>query len=406
VIFPYKILEMFFYSKLSRVDKVRMISSEINKKFKFNHLSVNKLVSIIKYYGYDISGLEFNTLFDVFSLLRSKKITKFNNSILEINSEKITGEAWLLLYEIFCFNGIYYNGLPFRDKAKTYYSNIKDHASIGVVLEDGLVTVKQNQIFQSLIKGKDSNTRDKINAYLAISSGELKYSVSNIPNFDPFFFKLINNKSIAIVGPSASNKNDANEIDSFDVVVRLNYTEQGKGCDRLHKGEKVDISYFNGEQVKSLGFNNGIFILDELKYSCFKGSRAFSNFIKIGSKASHREMTNFNNLLFHGTYNLIPLAVMDLLLYSPFKIKIFHSDLMLTKERHQGYYSYDLLDRSQSEVNSKFRLSTITHDPIAQYKLLKTLYDQNKIYGDGVFNGVMSMGEVSYSKELQEKYNL
>lgn len=174
----------------------------------------------------------------------------------------------------------------------------------------------------------------------------------------------------------------------------------------MYKGEKVDISYFNGEQSNYLLNDDNIHVLASLKYSCFKGNKLFPFIKKSGCVANYRELINPSTFLFHGTYNLIPLVVMDLLLHNPSKVKIFHADLMLTRERYDKYYSHDLSKRNQDEISSKFRLSTITHDPVSQYRLLKSLYDKGKICGDDAFSRVMSLGEVSYSKELQDKYSV
>ena len=46
------------------------------------------------------------------------------------------------------------------------------------------------------------------------------------------FKKLIHKKNIAVVGPVDSKEKNAEEIDSFDIVVRLDYSYPLKGCDK------------------------------------------------------------------------------------------------------------------------------------------------------------------------------
>ena len=57
------------------------------------------------------------------------------------------------------------------------------------------------------------------------------------------FKKLIEGKTIAIVGPAPSNEQTGNEIDSFDIVIRINYRGKDKLGDIKEFLSRTDISY-------------------------------------------------------------------------------------------------------------------------------------------------------------------
>jgi len=56
---------------------------------------------------------------------------------------------------------------------------------------------------------------------------------------------MLHNKSIAIVGPAQSNDMLKDEIDSYDIVIRLNYRGGNKMPPEIEFGSKVNISYYN-----------------------------------------------------------------------------------------------------------------------------------------------------------------
>ena len=84
------------------------------------------------------------------------------------------------------------------------------------------------------------------------------------------FKKLIHKKNIALVGPVDSKENNAEEIDSFDIVVRLDYSYYLKGCDKRFKGLKTDITYFNAQEIKKFFTYSKDPFPQDLKYVCIK----------------------------------------------------------------------------------------------------------------------------------------
>jgi len=238
------------------------------------------------------------------------------------------------------------------------------------------------------------------------------YSINNIKNYqnkydneNNEFFKIFKNKSVAIVGPSKTNNNDATEIDSFDVVVRLNYTYSGKNLDNLKKGLKVDVSYFSGEQISYLIDNENSKLPNELKVACIKD---IDNIRKkkleiVNPNKIVKKIINFNILNFYSSHNLLALAISDIIQTERKKIKVFHSDLFLSNIREANYYPSSF-NRSDDKLKKIQVESFIDHDPMMQHEFLQKLYKLNIITGDDIFNEVMKLDTYEYLNKLEDVY--
>lgn len=397
---PFLLKEILLLPRLSRVDKVQLSVIEISNRFNQDKDNSLKILEILQSYDLNLANVSKDVLYEIFTALASKKklaplrLKNLHNDLKLIEMTCMTSKEWLILYEMFCFKGLFYLGYTCRKHSENIY------------FEESLKKENKSEldILSSPLVEKKSVTEKRFSALKNLISTQSSLTKNSIPEFDSDFYKLIYQKSIAVIGPSKSLNKDALEIDNFDVVVRLNYTSEKKGCDFHHKGMRVDISYFNGEQSNVLNSKNNLSVLDSIQYSCFKGDKVFDNIRKKCKNAKYRRIISFSDFAYHGTYNLIPLVLMDLLLYNPRNIKVFHSDLMLTQKRYNGYYSYNTLEKTNSEINNSFRVSSITHDPITQYNLLKRLYDIKKISGDKVFEKVMDIGLLNYLKNLQDLY--
>ncbi len=215
------------------------------------------------------------------------------------------------------------------------------------------------------------------------------------------FFKILNNKSIAIVGPAETDQKNAHEIDSFDVVVRLNYTFLGKNLDKIHKGLKTDVSYINGEQTDYLIKNNNGKLPDDIKIACVKDNetKRIDFLKKVNPNKYIKRITNYNMFTFNSSLSFLPLVLLDIM-ESEFKnIKIFHSDMFLTINRSPGYYPKEF--NLGQKINLK---SFLFHDPLSQHEILKKMYLNEKIKGDERFNSVMKLDKFEYLKKLEETY--
>ena len=401
---------------LSRLD---VVCRSIDQVIKHSRLGASqiKLKHILKYYGLDLYRFPAIIADDILFVLSSEfvsknRLDKLRMMLIDSQGVVISAADWILIYEMLCYRGLYTIGFPFREMARVISltpmlkdSNKLSHSSYGDIaaaIEGGEcadASHLDDLLIKSGIVGEEAN-KWRLLCYLLYDSSTSNYNVA-LDEFSEFLL----DKSVAVVGPSPTNAEDADEIDSFDIVLRLNYSYSGKGCETLHKGVRTDIASFNSEQASVfIKENNGI-IPKEIKWACFKKDSLSSIVGTLNKGCGCRSMLMFDEMNFHGSYNMIPLVVMDLCVNNAKRVKVFHTDLMLTQVRVKGYYpaSFGWQD---DMMNFMFRRSSIVHDPILQYRVLCRLWSMDKIEGDARFNEVMMLGEKSYLEELEKVYCL
>lgn len=214
------------------------------------------------------------------------------------------------------------------------------------------------------------------------------------------FFKILNNKNVAIVGSAKTDSNDAYEIDNFDIIIRLNFRDITGNIDKFNKGLKTDISYYNGFFVNHINENKKGKLPNGLLAACIKdnNSNRGQKIEKTNSQIIIKKIANYNILTFYSSLNLLPLALLDLLEYNVKSIKIFHSDLFLTKDRRSNYLHNTVKKKGAPNINF------LDHDPMNQHEILQKLYQNKKIKGDIKFDEVMKLDTFEYLKKLEDTY--
>jgi len=386
--------------------KAEVGSKRLKEVFRSNGLNLDKYPKKFTDRVIDVLSAEFVNQYHISSLER-----EVDSFFMDSSSVK----DFVLIYEMLCYRGLYVLGYRFREKARgSQFQFIlsggkRQHLSliskaIGGAIESGEKLTLNDDFFTSLKVSANSPAVQKLRYYnsLFVDSGN-GHMMSDYDTENEFF-RFLNDKKIAVVGPVPTTDLDAKEIDSFDLVVRLNYAFVGKGCDSKHKGLRADITYFNAEQASFfLSDNNGL-LPENIQWACFKNKNQRDAVHALNPDKPCRSINMFNDVSFHGTRNMIPLVVMDLCLSKAKQIKIFHTDLMLTAARVAGHYPMSF-NRDQKRLIDITRRSSVVHDPLLQYRLLFRLWLVGKIEGDHRFNQVMSMGEKEYLKELQNVYS-
>jgi hypothetical protein len=119
-----------------------------------------------------------------------------------------------------------------------------------------------------------------------------------------------------------------------------------------------------------------------------------------------RSLRYINSVLFNGALHALPNIIIDLSFFNPKEISLYHYDLMLTKERETEYYS----EYWKEEIKKKNYLNDVRlnglakHDPVTQFKILKSFWNRGFIKGDTRFEEVISMELKDYMKSLQKYY--
>ena len=255
--------------------------------------------------------------------------------------------------------------------------------------------------------GEKDEYCSKLKNFLIFTGGKnVKSLHDEESDLDNRYLGYIEGQSVAIVGPAVVGLKNAAEIDSFDRVLRFNYREKGLGLDPIYNGTKVDISCFNNNQAKHLAENledsfdvdlDWILVKRETPYN--QMNHAFGD-----KKYSIRKILLHNDLLFFGQLHGVPNCAIDLLRFSTKAIMIFNADLTLTKKYHENYDADEYEKKGKLEKLNAYAQSNAMHDLIAQFNILKLLWNRDKISGDSRFNEVMALDLETYIKQIDHLY--
>lgn len=206
---------------------------------------------------------------------------------------------------------------------------------------------------------------------------------------DNFFLKKIKNKKIAIVGPIESEFDQSEEIDGYDIVIRFNYLGK-KRSSNSNLGTKIDISYYNEGIMRKISHSN----IDEISRLSFIVLKKENKSTKEITKKTnlYRYIINKNKIAINGTFNAVPNALLDILCFSPKEIKVFGTDLFLTREYRMNYIGEKSIDTSKDFLR---------HDPITQYRIIDVLYKNNFIEVDQRLKRILEMGCENYLNNLE-----
>lgn len=375
-------------------------------------------VALLLRFGIDIRGLKQVSTVPLLQVLSNREINTRQYETLLVLVNNVAEDAtncrsWLALNRLLCLRGRYRLAGLCREKArllaiKPIFERRKNppiswENSVAAGIEGGEIT--STQLLENLIYRigcTTSGTRRWRQLFYTLYGKSLSgpFSLPESHGYREF----LEHKSVAIVGPAPTENMDATEIDGRQAVIRMNYSATLKCCDDLHKGKNTHASYFNGEQAGAIRCEQDGKLPRELEWACFKSSNAALLFEQLNPELRCRETYRFDGeCSFHGSYNMIPLVVLDLALLGVSNAKIFHTDLMLTRARAKNYYP-ESFGRDDENAAKIFRISSMVHDPVLQYRTLNRLWERGKLDGDEAFSRVMEMGLNQYLFELERAY--
>lgn len=228
------------------------------------------------------------------------------------------------------------------------------------------------------------------------------------------FAHFIEGRDVAIVGPSHTEQPDGSEIDSHDVVVRMNYHTPTAGQDAV-KGARCDVTSFNVPQVKTLlgpessgpwGKSIQWMLVNQGK----TGRRLRKHLKRLPADRRPTRLPRYlvraeyvNELCLNGSFTALPKLVLNILHGRPRSVRIYHADLMLTVDRTSGYVPDDWNWNNRKHAIFLDHCAR-KHDPLPQLFLLQNLFRRGLIDGDQRFEEVMSLDRADYMAQLQMRY--
>jgi len=341
----------------------------------------------------------------------SNRATKMKDFLLltnHLSAINLTCSEGLEMY-YFCLEyGLYEAGLIFRDsacKAAVSEARLNPGDTISQLRKlvihfeqkDDLLKESLNAVEEKIPNNKEIRAMKYFLAKLFNWQSQSNFENHKLGHFvSSQYSSMIKGSSVAVVSRAAFDTERGSEIDSFDYVVRTNYRGGDLSPRAQFDGERIDISYYNGETATNiLNEDNGI-IPSGLKAAVFKlpVEHLFNG------TAIKRHLNLFLDLLtFESSAYSLPNIIADLMLHNPQKIKVFSADALLTNKRPTFYGQAAGKYTSNKSPNYPRR-----HDVITNYIFLLHFYKRGFIEGDTHFNYAMELGVERYVRKLQKQW--
>lgn len=363
---------------------------EVFRKFNFKNSRLRfSLVKILLWiYGLNLKPFPSTVVNSIFILFSEDGLKKEDHEILfnffKNTSEKsLNSKHWLRLSKLFAFRGFYKISYCLRMKALSL--STKEARSTPI-----FSITKIRNTFPPYIKLKDF---ESFKSYFGSNEGVTGFT------------KFLKNQSVAIVGPSRRNYLPISEINSHDVVIRFNYFYSKSISGKTKNEIRADIVYYDNEGTNVIIEKyDGIFPKD-VKCVCLKWNGDL-DFFRIKNPGKEiRKVSSFQEFSFHGTLNLLPITLLDLIYFSPREVNIYNLDFMLVIGRAKGYRPNDDLNHKGIGERERFRRASVTHDPFTQYLIVRQLWLFKFIKGDPIFNAIMEMGAEEFALRLENTYS-
>ena len=201
---------------------------------------------------------------------------------------------------------------------------------------------------------------------------------------DEEFYDFISKKNIHIWGPLDEKEEF---LDSKAVNVIFN-------SDIVNNHIYADVAYLNHEGFVYLQ-NNTEFDWNKYRFMIFKNEYSFT-------KRSFRVIMDTECILVNGNFNMLPIALFDLLRGNPKSIFVsgtnLYCDNKIYSDSYKSFSVNKLLD------NKKIIKSISVHDLITQFSFLKNLYELGFFMCDDSLKRVMNMTIETYAAELEKIY--
>jgi hypothetical protein len=395
-----------------RISAQRILNKILNKKFKKLSQPYKLFIKdvICKLYYREFNRFKYNEV-------QNQLISMTENldfSLFDTN-EWLDLQFFLLRFGLFQIAEI--TRIKAIDKA---YENAKDkhkdktHITLAfsAAVEQGDFNFAKNLIkkAENLV---EQNLYNKMLFYYILSSGKdlsaFNFEKHSFNEIDQKYFDYIIGKSVAIVGPSPVSNKQGEEIDSYDIVIRLGY----KGHEQLPNpvifGSKTDISYYSNGNARNYIVNKRSHFLKDLKWAVFKSQEYLNHADEI--KLDRRRCFFKNKFYFCGSPTMMQNSTFDILHFKPKKVKLFNLNFNLSKKTH--YKSYHP-SKNLKHVASKKKylklwpeqiintLGLAHHDFVSQIHFIRNLLQNKRIEVDDECGKVLNMSNRDYLREMEK----
>lgn len=319
-----------------------------------------------------------NTLYSFVQDYLKGRTPKIEEYEVLSNKEALTF-SWqnnYLLYKLFFFIGLTELGFYHRNKYENFFLNkeFKDLSTYEKIIYFKIIfencdIEKINKIdknffndiiFKNLFK---SEYKSSLFIYDILTKN---FDNSKNDKIDLDYKKLIENKSIAIIGPSNNSNFNKEKLVEFDFVMQPNIFDER---DLFDYNKTIGYySKFSTNKINLYIDQNRFDFFNKLKFVCIKGASE-----KIKKNIFNSRQFDLKLKLTSGSEQLLQYIISDLIKFNPKKIKIFSTDFYLNEKTYTLNYSGNKIRNInflERKVISKISLSS--HDLMSQIKFVKT----------------------------------
>lgn len=338
----------------------------------------------------------------------------YNNFLLETeryDSNKFQPVKWVTLSRIAIALGLYNLSILYWDKyiQSATYEMATNYKKPFQYLDRFMAEIESRNYSDAnmtlhLLECKHKNfqylkdMRTFLNTFLTETDSNIILN-SDKSYDDEKFYNYICGKSIAIVGPASNGIKHGNEIDNFDIVVRLNYSGNDRRPPSDEFGSKTDVSYYRKYVLNWISENNRSECFNDVKWVVsISQSKKYFDYINLNSNSNCRTILNKHEFMSYSAPNAIQSLLYDVLQFNPRYIKLFNINFYLTKEQHHSSYKFN------NDIVSHCEFAQ--HYLIPQFLFVKGLYTNRKIDVDDRLKEILSMSGKDYVSAISKQYFL
>ena len=321
---------------------------------------------------------------------------KLSSNLVLVSSQNYGEVKKLLkkssLVELHLFHN-YCNSLRYFKSSQIIFIEIlrRNLFFISIFRRHGLRTlIASKLILRGMLKSKLSNIQISTLTYIkTLSWIVMRNSIRN-------FNKFVEKKHVAVVGGAPSEARMGNDIDTYDLVVRLNTDKISNDLVPLI-GSRVDIVYFRGERCLYLLEKFGVKYFERLnpKWIVFKLPIAMSKVDYMKKKLCIPVESAFR----FGHLNAVQSAALDLLACNAQRVMVFNTDFNLSGGSMPGY-------RPKSMEAVDYQLIFGSHPPHIQFLVTKCLFNSGLLKGDATLESLLQLSYAQFVKSFNSRWGV
>lgn len=274
---------------------------------------------------------------------------RLEQALSTLDSDTLRVPEWLCIFDMLNWNGLLQLGNLARQHAiqramRQADAEGADVASLqqGVcaALEQGELERAGRYLARLPTAAQKTARAAELRAVHALFSGHLEAFRKEWPHtprpVDQRFREYLRGKSVAVVGPAPTESTDGAEIDSFDVVARINWRgiESLKELDEF--GQHTNISLHNAHTARLFPIKKQLVIVKKLDYLLTRRPNLVHSLQS--PQASKIRIISEYPASFYKSLNSVPAVVFDLLLHGADNIKVFKINFYLSERHHFEAY--------------------------------------------------------------------